>query len=207
MSDLPRVSAEHKERRREAILSAAMSVFITKGYQVATISDIAQEASLSVGAIYRYFSTKEELMLALVKERLSRAPELFARMAGRAGDPWQRLERCVDLFTAALRIRHPGTGRLLLVSLAEAVQDGGVRAGLHRRFRGLVEYLAEIIADGVAQGIFRPDADPRGLASLLVATADGVAVYWVTGTPEIDLDVMRSTILSMLRSDLLLKKE
>lgn len=197
------MTAEHKERRRQAILTAAMEVFINKGYQVATINDIAQQASVSVGAIYRYFSTKDELMLALVHERLGRAPELFARLAGEAGGPWERLERCVSLFTTALRVKHPGTGRLLLVSLAEAVQQGDVRHGLHDRFDGLREYVAGLIADGVAQGLFRSDVDPRGLASLLLSAADGVAVYWVTGTPGIDLEVMRSTLVSMLRSYLL----
>lgn len=201
---MPKVSAAHKEYRRQAILNAAMEVFIGKGYQVATMNDIAQQAHLSVGAIYRYFPTKGELMLSLVHERLGRAPALFARLTDRAGGPWERLERCVDLFTTALRVRHPGTGRLLLVTLAEAVQHGEVRQGLHGRFTGLVDYLAGIIEEGVTLGLFRPDADPRTLASLLLSTADGVAVYWVTGA-GIDLKAMRQSLLAMLRAYLLLK--
>ena len=183
-----------------------MEVFIGKGYQVATINDIAQQAHLSVGAIYRYFPTKGELMLALVNERLGRAPELFARLTERAGGPWERLERCVDLFTTALRVRHPGTGRLLLVTLAEAVQSGEIRHGLHDRFAGLVDYLAGVIQDGVTRGLFRADADPRTLAFLLLSAADGLAVYWVTGAPGIDLKAMRQSLLSMLRAYLIVKE-
>lgn len=183
-----------------------MEVFIGKGYQVATINDIAQQAHLSVGALYRYFPTKGELMLALVNERLGRAPELFARLTDRAGDPWERLERCAELFTTALRVRHPGTGRLLLVTLAEAVQHGEVRHGLHQRFTGLVDYLEGLIAEGVAQGLFRADADPRTLAFLLLSTADGVAVYWVTGAPGMDLKAMRQSLVSMLRAYLFVKE-
>lgn len=203
---MPRVSEAHKEHRRQAILNAAMEVFIGKGYQLATINDIAQQANLSVGALYRYFPTKGELMLALVHERLGRAPELFARLTERAGGPWERLERSVELFTTALRIRHPGTGRLLLVTLAEAVQSGEIRHGLHERFAGVVAYLAGVIQDGVDQGLFRPDADPRTLASLLLSTADGVAVYWVTGTPGVDLKAMRQSLLAMLRAYLYTKE-
>lgn len=203
---MPRVSEAHKEHRRQAILNAAMEVFIGKGYQLATINDIAQQANLSVGALYRYFPTKGELMLALVHERLGRAPELFARLTERAGGPWERLERSVELFTTALRIRHPGTGRLLLVTLAEAVQSGEIRHGLHERFAGVVAYLAGVIQDGVDQGLFRPDADPRTLASLLLSTADGVAVYWVTGTSGVDLKAMRQSLLAMLRAYLYTKE-
>lgn len=202
---MPRVSPAHLERRREAILSAALEVFITKGYQAATVNDIAQQAGLSVGAIYRYFPTKADLMLALVRERLGRAPSLFARLTARVDDPWERLVRCVELFTIALRVRHPGTGRLLLVTMAEAVQDGAVRQGLHSRFTGLVEYIAGIIAEGVARGRFRPDIDPRTVAALLLAMADGVAVYWVTGAPEVKLNAMGQSLLAMLRSYLLPK--
>ncbi len=203
---MPRVSAAHKENRRQAILNAAMEVFIGKGYQVATINDIAQTAGLSVGALYRYFPTKGEIMLALVQERLGRAPELFARLTGRAGGPWEQLVRSVELFTTALRIRHPGTGRLLLVTLAEAVQHGDVRHGLHDRFRGLVEFLAGVIREGIDQGLFRPDADPRALATLLLSTGDGVAVYWVTGAPDMDLRQMRQSLIAMLHAYLFAKE-
>jgi AcrR family transcriptional regulator len=200
---VPRVSQMHLRRRREAILNAAMEVFVTKGYQVATINDIAQQAGLSVGALYRYFPTKADMLLALVRERLGRAPELFARMAGRAEDPWERLVRCVELFTSALRVRHPGTGRLLLVTLAEAVQDGEVRQGLHDRFAGLVRYVEGIVAEGVASGRFRADVEPRTVAALLLSLADGVAIYWVTGTPEVELNAMRQSLVAMLRAYLL----
>lgn len=203
---MPRVTDEHKERRRQAILDAAMDVFIGKGYQLATINDVATRSGLSVGAIYRYFGGKGEIMLALVEERLGRTPELFARLTDNSGSPWDRLDRAIDLFTSALRVRYPLTGRLLLVTLAEAVQDGQVRAGLHKRFGDLVAYLRGLIQDGIAQGLFRPDADVMALATLLLCTADGVAIYWVTGTPDIDLRPMRHTIREMVRAYLIIKE-
>ncbi|HLN62092.1 MAG TPA: TetR/AcrR family transcriptional regulator [Symbiobacteriaceae bacterium] len=203
---MPRVSDEHKERRRQAILDAALDVFIGKGYQLATINDIAARSGLSVGAIYRYFAGKGEIMLALVEERLGRTPELFARLTDKSGSPWERLDRAIDLFTSALRVRYPLTGRLLLVTLAEAVQDGQVRTGLHKRFGDLVTYLRGLIEDGIAQGLFRPDVDVMALATLLLCTADGVAIYWVTGTPEIDLRPMRNTIREMVHAYLIVKE-
>lgn len=200
---MPRVSAEHKEQRRQAILDAAMEVFIGKGYQLATINDISAHCNLSVGALYRYFPTKGEIMLALVEERLGRTPATFARLTEKAGDPWERLVSCVNLFTSALGVRHPSTGRLLLVTLTEAVHDSEVRRGLHQRFGALREYLRTIIADGVAAGTFRPDADPDALATLLLLTADGGTVYWVTGTPDLDLRTLRSMMLTLLRAHLM----
>lgn len=199
----PRVSAQHKEQRRQAILDAALDVFIGKGYQVATIDDIAHRAGLSVGAIYRYFPNKSEIMVTLVGERLGRTPEIFARLTQSEGDPWERLRKCIDLFIRSLRVRHPVTPRLLLVTLAEAVQDGEVRQGLQRRFSALVDYLTGVLEDGIKLGVFRPDADPVALACLLLCTADGTAVYWVTDAPEINLEAMRTTLTEMVRAYLL----
>ncbi len=199
----PRVSAEYKERRRQTILDAALAVFIGKGYQLTTIDDIAARSGLSVGAIYRYFSTKGEIMLTLVEQRLGRTPELFARLTAEVPDPWERMVRCVDLFVSALRVKHPETARLLLAAWAEALQDGQVRQGLHRRFAGLVEYLGETIRAGQSQGRFRTDTNPEGLAAVLLCTADAVTLYWVTQTPGVDIRLMRQIVLGMLRSYLL----
>ena len=196
----PRVSSAYKAERRHAILEAALDVFITKGYQLATIDDIAKACSMSVGALYRYFPGKSDLLLTLISERLGRTPELFARLTQGAGDPWDRLSRCLDLFTSALRVRHPATGRLLLVTLAEAVQDGEVRQALHTRYGALVTYLEAILEDGKAQGLFRQDVNAGALAALLLATADGVTVYWTTDTPNLDLRAMRAAMLAMVRT-------
>lgn len=56
---------KEKERRRQQILVAAKRIFSEKGYNRATVEDIAQEAELSSGTIYLYFRNKEELYVSL----------------------------------------------------------------------------------------------------------------------------------------------
>lgn len=195
---MPKVSLVQKERRRQAILQAAEDVFLGKGYQLATVDDIAGRSGLSVGALYRYFPTKSDLMLSLLEERLGRTPDLLRRLTDQAGPTWDRLSRCVDIFAAALQVRHPSTGRLLLVAWGEALQDRSVREGLHRRYAGLVDYLGEVIQAGQRAGEFTPTADARSLASLLVSLADGVTLYWSTNTSEVNLPRLKDAMLGML---------
>lgn len=197
---MPKVSADYKAQRRQLILDAAMNCFIGKGYQLTTINDISARCGLSVGALYRYFSSKSLIMIALIEERLGRMPLLLARVADPVEDPWERLVRCIDLFVSALRLRHPANGRLLLVVWAEAVHDPAVRQGLHDRYKGIASYLHEAIRSGIEQGRFRPDVDAQALANLLLCMADGVALYWVGETPELELRSMRTTALAMLRA-------
>ncbi len=58
---MAKVSRAHLEARRQSILAAAAKVFSEKGFAAATMADIAQEAGISPGAIYRYFASKDEL--------------------------------------------------------------------------------------------------------------------------------------------------
>jgi AcrR family transcriptional regulator len=195
---MPKVTARHKEKRRQAILEAAEAVFLGKGYQLATVDDIAARSGLSVGALYRYFSTKSDIMLTLLDERMGRTPDLLRRLTGHTDDAWEALVRCVDIFVSALRVRHPSTGRLLLVAWGEALQDHTVRAGLLRRFAGLAEYLESVVTKGVEAGVFRRDADASALAALLVCMADGATLYWSANTADLDLSRLRSTVLAAL---------
>jgi AcrR family transcriptional regulator len=58
---MARVSDAHLEARRQSILAAATKLFTQKGIAAATMAEIAEEAGISPGAIYRYFENKEEL--------------------------------------------------------------------------------------------------------------------------------------------------
>ena len=62
----PKVSEEHMEERRKQILDAAVRGFSRRGLHQTTIEDIRLEAELSRGAVYHYFKTKEDIILATV---------------------------------------------------------------------------------------------------------------------------------------------
>lgn len=197
---MPKVTERHKAQRRQAILAAAEQVFLGKGYQLATVDDIAERCQLSVGALYRYFSSKSDIMLTLMEERLGRTPDLLERLTAHVGDPWEQIARCVDIFVLALRVRHPSTGRLLLVAWGEALQDQVVRDGLLRRFAGVVDYLTVVVERGIRIGLFRAQADPRVLATLLMCLADGTTLYWSANTPALELQPIRDAVMAMLGS-------
>ena len=59
-----------EQRRTEAILAAAFSVFSLRGYHNVTVDDIAQEAGVSKGTCYQYFSGKEEIFMATMERTL-----------------------------------------------------------------------------------------------------------------------------------------
>lgn len=73
-----------KRERRTEILSAAQRVFLERGLDAATMDEIARSAGLSKGALYLYFSSKDELFLTIACELLE---ELNARLASLEKSP------------------------------------------------------------------------------------------------------------------------
>ena len=73
---MPRITAERREARRIAILAAARRCFSRDGFHQTSMPDIAREAGLSAGAFYRYFPSKEDVILEI-------AGQAFGAMVGR----------------------------------------------------------------------------------------------------------------------------
>ncbi|GIP26196.1 hypothetical protein J23TS9_13260 [Paenibacillus sp. J23TS9] len=77
--------------RRELIKKAALKVFAKRGLQSAKMVMIAEEAGVSQGLSYRYFSSKEEIFAILVQEALEEAETSLAEVSGLPGSPKERL--------------------------------------------------------------------------------------------------------------------
>lgn len=107
------LSGRQAEARRNdrLILEAAREVFVADPH--APISAVAERAGVGIGALYRRYASKEELLRRLCAEGLRRyIAEAEAALADR-GDPWAAfatfMRRIVDADTHALTLRLPGT--------------------------------------------------------------------------------------------------
>lgn len=80
---MPKVSEQHREKRRDQILEAALRCFATRGFQRTSMADIITESGLSAGAIYGHFDSKQEIMLSVARRVLVNR---MAELTGRLGD-------------------------------------------------------------------------------------------------------------------------
>ncbi|RSD11849.1 TetR/AcrR family transcriptional regulator [Amycolatopsis eburnea] len=79
---MPRVTQAHLDARRRQILDAARARFATHGFARTSMTDLVEASGLSVGAIYRYFKGKDEIVTAICEEASQALPaELTARTA------------------------------------------------------------------------------------------------------------------------------
>ena len=118
---MPKVTEQHRERRRDQIVDAALRSFSAKGFQGASMADIIAESGLSAGAIYGHFESKQQLALAVARRILSNRMAEFGGRVAQSGElpPPSAMLR---LMMTGLTRDIPDTG--LLVQLwGEAVTD------------------------------------------------------------------------------------
>ena len=109
--------AAHAAAVRERILEGAGRAFAASGFR-ANIPAIAAEAGVSVGLIYRYFESKEELFLAVCSQQTDAKLDELARTLAGIPDPRARLEAAIGIFVTSLQEER--WGAIVVHAWAEA---------------------------------------------------------------------------------------
>ena len=158
MSALPLRADAARNRRR--LLDAAVRVFTEKGLD-AGVDEIAREAGLGVGTLYRRFPTKEDLVGAVLEDRVEGMVAALEAAAAE-DDPWAALEQALQAIGEAVVFQH--------AALHDIKRSGGhaplIRAGRER----ILALLGAIIARGQAAGVVRDDlaaVDALALSGML----------------------------------------
>jgi AcrR family transcriptional regulator len=174
---MPRVTPAHGQEVRERIVAAALRVFGDKGFHGATIADVVRESGLSVGAIYTYFKSKDDLFLATCDLASGRGlGELAARLpAGRTVA--ERLAIAIGFyFDSAEGEAAVGSGNADFLVQAWAQVEAEPAAGemLRRRRDQLVMAGTFLLEEGIAQGELPAWMDAAAVAHAYTALLDGM---------------------------------
>ncbi len=169
---MPRVSAAHEQEVRDRILAAAARVFAEKGYHSSTIADIVRESGLSVGAIYTYFTGKDELIRLACDGIAARGLDELAVRLAPASTTAERLAIAIRLYIETIDEYDGAPGQLSLVQAwAEADREPGVRemlAGRRERLAGAGQLLLrQGVISGELPAWLDVDAVTRGFLALL----------------------------------------
>jgi AcrR family transcriptional regulator len=175
---MPRVSPQHEQEVRDRIVRAALAVFGEHDFHRATMQDIVRASGLSVGAIYTYFKSKSELILAgcdlITDQELA---QLNGRLATLT-DYRERIAAAIGYWFDNLAVEQSahGSGFLLLQAWAEADTDPAIREMLLRRRRETVTAVVMILQEGVMRGELPAWIDVPAVGHALAALLDGMLV-------------------------------
>lgn len=162
--------AREKSERRRLILEAAARRLLRMGVENTTMSDIADEAELSKGALYLYFKSKEELVYTLLYSILHRFRDRIVAAAAPAG---RGLEKIRAMRTAYVSVFAEYSDYLYLFHYLDYRSHTIDRqdSGAWRCFRvidDLKEQLVRTLQLGQADGSMRADFDARKTAEMQV---------------------------------------
>jgi AcrR family transcriptional regulator len=172
---MPRVTAAHEEHVRARIAEAALRAFTSQGFHQATIQDVVRESGLSVGAIYSYFGSKDELLLAACELSVSQELQALAAQMGSATSVRQKLEIAVRFWFDYLEREWDGA-RFMAQAWAEAFSQEGIRQMLVRRRERLVGVGSLLLQEAIARGELRDDLEVDSVARGFGALLDGLVL-------------------------------
>jgi len=153
-----------KIRTRQKVLEAARSLFAERGYEPATIRDIAKGAGMSTGAVFANFQDKAELFETVLAEDMTRLAEVVEAGATQ-GEPVRR--RLVDALSAGY---HSSLDQLPLFQAIVArswFQPLAAEMRARAATKKLMVAIGAILQDAVGKGELRQDADLRLLGELI----------------------------------------
>ena len=153
---LPRVQRADARRNREAVIEAARSSMATDGLD-AQMDDIAREAGVGVGTVYRHFPNKEDLIYALTERRFERLAEL-AREALAEDDPGPAFERY--LFRGAELQAIDRALNEVMRDRPDAMQAAAQKVGV-------LELAREVMTRAQDAGHIRADAEAEDIPMLM----------------------------------------
>lgn len=194
---MPKVPDAYRKARSAEILSAAAACFARAGYQRTSMADIAREASLSVGALYRYYESKEALFHALARSAREANEALWAEVAG-AGGPAAQLRsllkrfldmtadpECLPSLACDIRLR------------SEALDFPVVREELQAAYRAQIDNIARRLRAAKGRGAKTGQARTRARAVIGLLNEAAAQALLV---PGLDLTSYRREVQQLIET-------
>src|SRR5215510_5416316 len=206
MTNAQERKAQERQARRRRIQEAARTVFAERGYAGASIELIARAAQLSVGAIYLYFRSKEDLYTSLVEDTLTMFDVEMAQVRDqvevtrRLRETWNILVRWAEKDAEGPRIL-----RLLAQPAIRPQLSDEVVVAVSQGIGRIQDHMGACIADGIHAGLYR-QVNAREIAdlawSVLLGSLDAAEMNGNLGVGGDALSVRTDRALNLIESAL-----
>jgi len=180
---MPRPS--NTDERRLQITDALVKVMAKRGYDGASVADIARAARLTPGLVHYHFDSKQEILLAALGDLVARHDaRLDARLGAAGADPIAELGAFIDFHLGLGADADPEALACWILLSGEALREPRVRVPFEDALQVRMARLADVIRRGVGQRVFACDR-PDEAASALVALIQGYFVLAATARKTI----------------------
>jgi len=186
---MPKISApsivEHRELRRQQLISAALELALGEGAEAVTVAAVAKKAGLARSSIYEYFASSADLIADLILEELDYYSNRLAVAIVDATDPFEKIEHWI-----AEGLRYVADGRHMLVKSLNTISTPEFRkeeiAIGHRKM------IAPLRQALVETGI----KDSAAAAAFLSSVTDAASIRIDAGN-DAELEIQRAITFAL----------
>ncbi|MEU6141003.1 TetR/AcrR family transcriptional regulator [Streptomyces sp. NPDC047081] len=200
---MARVSQEHLDARRRQILDGAARCFARNGFHATSMQDVLKEVDLSAGAVYRYFSGKDELIAAIVGEVLGQVREGF-EAAAHSTPPTSPDLLVTTVLGRVLASREsltvdgrPAFPRLVVQVWTETLRNDELAALLREGYGAVQDAWTRIVEAYQDAGMMRSDVPPDHVARTMMSAAMGFLAQQALFGP-MPADVLRDGLRALM---------
>jgi AcrR family transcriptional regulator len=194
---MPKVSEQHTEARKQQIIDAAYRCFARKGFHQATMREIYEEAELSPGAVYHYFSSKDEIIQASFDFDYHRSLDLF-NAARESDDPLKALSDLFDFLARGLgEAASLGASRVNVQGWAEALVNPGLHETIQRVLSSYLDALTHIFIRAQELGQIDRSLDPASLGRLMMSLYYGLELQKALD-PKVEVSGYAAAVKSLV---------
>ncbi len=193
----PKVPEAYLEARRAEILEAATKCFMEKGFHNTTMQDIYDAANLSPGAVYNYFSSKEDIIIAAVKDFNEWSISSLTSVI--SDNPNESLINIIRFWLSLVKQYEMSKSISVQLDLySEATRNSGVREAVLKNQDNTHALLIEFIRQNQQAGIINAGLDSLAIARAIMGMVFGITMH-KSLEPEVDLDAFGEVCEAMFK--------
>ena len=202
---MSRKTKEEAEKTRARILASALSLFVKRGYEKTTFTDIAARLKLTKGAVYWHFETKEALLVALVREMLEKFQRRLEEFLPK-GELTFRAVADMMVQSAERIVEDPKGAAFFMLMKTQIKWSADSMAAtreklLSRSMNGPYHTFIRAIENDIARKRVRADVNPVSVATVAVSVWDGLVQSKIERFLECDLaNTLNNTYEAMWNS-------
>ncbi|MGW4994122.1 TetR/AcrR family transcriptional regulator [Streptomyces mirabilis] len=187
---MPKVTQQHMDARREQILDAARRCFLRDGFHSTSMQDLFTEAGLSSGAVYRHFTSKDEMILAIAEENMRDVLDITLAVAtNRQGQSMGAiLAELLDVIRAK-SVEGQDVAGLAVLVWGEAMRNRSLARKLDHLLGRIRANLITLVHDHQESGVLPTNATAEGIASTMLSILPGYILQVALLNPAVVAEV------------------
>lgn len=176
---------------KSRIMETAFKLLLKKGFDNVSITEIKRESNITTGGFYHHFDSKDTLIVEVIKKYLFNYFDLtIEQIKNFKGTPKEKLKLAILSMVGDDSVINETTQlvggpekidyRTLHLLLIEGVRKYDIISDIYTEFfRTMLNFINEVIEEGIAQGEIRSDIDPATVSEIIETMIMGTVIMWI----------------------------